>query len=157
MIEVKEQMRLLKGTRARRKKYETAEQSRMHRNYIYSFCAKHKLLVLSTLGLIIAQGAVETILVVIGRSRLVFGNNGSSSPIFWKVLLATLALFAVNSFFSIKQEKTLIVMFINSLRRRIFKNYLGRAQENMKPERQADIIAKISYHLPPIWPASMSC
>jgi ABC-type antimicrobial peptide transport system ATPase subunit len=148
MIEDKDQMRLLQAVRTRRAKYESAEKTELHRRYFRVFWEKHKLLILGTLGLLVAQGAVETILIVIGRSRLAFENGLNPSPFFWGILTLLLGLFIVNSFFSIKQEKTLTVTLINNLRRRIFKNYLGKAPEEMKAERQADLIAKISYHLP---------
>ncbi len=148
MIEDKDQMRLLKKVRTRRVKFETAEQAELHRNYLRFFFRKHRILILGTLGLLVVQGIVETLLVVIGRSRLAFAGARAEGSLFWGLLAVILALFIVNSFFSIKQEKTLIVIFINNLRRRLFKNYLGKSPEEMRAEKQADLVAKISYHLP---------
>lgn len=148
MIEDKGQMRLLRAVRVKRVKHEPAEKAELHRRYFRVFWGKHKILILGTLGLLVAQGVVETTLIVIGRSRLAFDNGLEPSLFFWGILASLLVLFIINSFFSIKQEKTLTVTLVNNLRRRIFKNYLGKTPEEMKAEKQADLIAKISYHLP---------
>lgn len=148
MIDDKSQVRLLRQVRTRRVKYQTQESEDLNKDYIRAFFKKHKLLILGTLGLFLTQGIIETFLVIVGRSRLAYDGGRTPGTLFWQLLVILLALFVVNSFFSIKQEKTIIVIFVNNLRRRIFRNYLGKAPEKMKAEGQADLVAKISYHLP---------
>jgi len=148
MIEAKEQVRLLHEIRRRRNQFRRPEYSALHRDYIRVFFKKHRVMIIGTLALFLTQGVIETLLIVISRNRLALSDGQLVSGAFWRLLILLLVLFVVNSFFSIKQEKTVVVIFVNNLRRRIFKNYLGKTAEEMSAEKQADLIAKISYHLP---------
>ncbi len=148
MIDDKNQISLLRKVRMRRVKHQTQESEDLNKDYIRAFFNKHKLLILGTLALFLTQGIIETFLVIVGRSRLAYDGGRTAGTLFWQLLIILLTLFVVNSFFSIKQEKTIVVIFVNNLRRRIFRNYLGKAPEKMRAEGQADLVAKISYHLP---------
>jgi len=148
MKDIKDQISLLKKVRVRRNKYETKEDTARHRNHILEFIKKHRFLIFGTFILFITQGIVETSLVFISKNKLSFSTEGLISKFFWQLFVSLVVIFIINSFFSIKQEKTINVLFINNLRRRIFKNYLGKPVDDMSSEKQAELIAKISYHLP---------
>lgn len=148
MKNIKEQIRLLKKVRTRRPQYESKEDARRRRNHILMFVKKHSLLIWGTLILFVSQGIIETFLLFISKNKLSFRSSGLINAFFWQLFVGLIILFIINSFFSIKQEKTIIVLFINNLRRRIFKNYLGKSLDEMTSEKQADLIAKVSYHLP---------
>lgn len=148
MKDIKGQIKLIKKVRLRRNKYESKEDSKRHKNQVFIFLKKYKLLIVGTCILFVTQGIAETFLVFISKNKLSFGGNPLINQFFWQIFIALIVIFIINSFFSIKQEKTVNVLFINSLRRRIFKNYLGKSIDDMSLEKQADLIAKISYHLP---------
>lgn len=148
MINVKEQMNLLMKVRKNRSKFQATERPASRYNDLLIFFKKNKAIILGTVALFFTQGIIETSLILISRDKLSFIDHQILGSFFWELFIFFLAIFIVNSFLSIKQEKTIVVLFINSLRRRIFKNYLGQPLEDMKSEKQADLIAKISYHLP---------
>lgn len=148
MRNTKEQIELLKEIRVKRSELRWIEDFSRHKKYILSFLNKHRVLFYSTLILLVTQGVIENFLVFVSRNKLTFRDYNSISQSFILLFTALLITFLVNSFFSIKQEKTIVVLFINSLRRRIFKNYLNKQSDSMNSERQADLISKISYHLP---------
>ncbi|MFA6995209.1 MAG: hypothetical protein WC249_02235 [Patescibacteria group bacterium] len=148
MINIKEQMRLLKRIRVSRNKNQVANRPNPYSSYLLIFLKQQRFLLLGTIVLLITQGIIETSLIVFSRNQLVYGGDKTLSLFFWQIFWVFFLVFIINSFLSIKQEKTVVVLLINYLRRRIFRNYLGRPFEEMKPEKQADLIAKISYHLP---------
>lgn len=148
MKDNKEQISLFKKTKLKRNKYEPKEDRDRHKSFVVTFIKKHQLLIGGTFVLFITQGISETLLVFISKLRLSFDARGGLSQSFWPIFIALIVIFIVNSFFSIKQEKTIVVLFVNSLRRRIFKNYLGKPLSLMDSEKQANLISKISYHLP---------
>jgi hypothetical protein len=148
MKDIKDQIKLIRKVRLIRNKYESTEDSKRHKNQVFVFLKKHHLLIIGTCILFVAQGIIETFLVFISKNKLSFSGNTLINQFFWQLFIGLIIIFIINSFFSIKQEKTVNVLFINSLRRRIFKNYLGKSVDDMSSEKQADLIAKISYHLP---------
>ena len=148
MNDIKDQIKLLKKVRVRRSKYEYREDARRQKIYILSFLKRHRFLILGTLLLFVTQGVVETLLIFVSKNKLSFNSYSYISKSFWPIFGVLVLVFVINSFFSIKREKTITVLFINDLRRRIFKNYLGKPLEMMSSEKQSDLVAKISYHLP---------
>lgn len=148
MINIKEQIRLLKKIRVSRNKTPATNRPNPYSSYLFTFLKQQRFLLLGTIVLLITQGIIETSLIVFSRNQLIYSGNKTLTLFFWQIFGIFFMVFIVNSFLSIKQEKTVVVLLINYLRRRIFKNYLGRPLEEMKSEKQADLIAKISYHLP---------
>jgi hypothetical protein len=147
MKNIHKQIDLIVSARKIRIKDDKKTESSRHRDYIFAFINRNKIIFYSVLILLLTQGIIEALLVFISKNKLSFNNN-LSSDYFWKTFILLIVAFALNSFFAIKQEKTLIIRFINDLRRRIFKNYLGNSVEKIDFSGQADLIAKISYHLP---------
>jgi ABC-type multidrug transport system fused ATPase/permease subunit len=98
--------------------------------------------------LLIAQGLIEALLIIFSRDQLSSQQRLWLAPFFWQALAGFLILFFVNSYFSIRWEKTLGVWLANSIRRRLFKSYLDQPLEKMDQEKKADLIAKIAYQLP---------
>lgn len=147
MSETSKQARLLTKSRIQINNYESQENKDLKKNYILKFIKSHYLLILGLVFLFIAQGISETLIIFISRTRLSLGAN-FFTLYFWQIFAFLILVFILSSFFAIKQEKTIIILFINSLRRRIFKNYLAGPLKSMSPERQGDLIAKLSYHLP---------
>jgi ABC-type antimicrobial peptide transport system ATPase subunit len=144
----REQISLLKKIRKNSNNHKQKNINDKHRYFIFTFFKKHRFIVLGTFILLITQGTIETILIVVSRNQINNNTSNIGSYNFWQLFVILVILFTINSFFSIKQEKTIVVTFINELRHRIFRNYLGKLQDNMSLERQADLITKISYHLP---------
>lgn len=147
MKNIHKQVDLIVSARKIRIKDNKKTENSRHRDYIFGFIKRNKLIFYGFLILLVAQGVIEALLVFISKNKLSFNNN-LSSEYFWRTFFLLIIAFAVSSFFAIKQEKTLVVRFINDLRRRIFKNYLGSEIEKIDFSGQADLIAKISYHLP---------
>jgi ABC-type multidrug transport system fused ATPase/permease subunit len=149
MRDIKEQIKLLKKVRLERNKSQFEGRPVLYFSYLRGFFKKNRVLVIGTIFLLITQGIIETLLVVLSRNQL--GSSSAqriATQSFWPILTGLIILYIINSFLSIKQEKTVVVLLINNLRRRIFKDYLGQTIEEMKSEQKADLIAKISYHLP---------
>ncbi len=134
MTEIKGQMRLLKKIRINRHKQAPTADSALQYNYLLMFFKKHQLIILGTILLLLTQGIIETSLVFISKNQLTFIDQKITSSFFWWLFITFFLIFLINSFVAIRQEKTVVVLFINSLRRRIFKNYLGKSLNGMKAE-----------------------
>lgn len=147
MIEAKDQISLLKLARTKVTRYQSKIEQKKQKKYVWSFLKKHLILFWGVVFLLISQGILETVLIFISRNNI-FYNEVEVSKSFWVIFCGLLTVFLVNSFFSIKQEKTITILFINDLRRRLFKQHLGETLDKMNFKNQADLIAKISYHLP---------
>ena len=145
---MKEQAQLLREARKESSKWKKIKLTKEQYAYVYTFFRRHIALVIGLLILLFSQGVIESLLVVMSRnelsetSRLWFAHNLSI------IFSVGITVFLLNSFFSIKYERSLVVMLTNSIRRRLFKNYIEQAYESTSRERQADSIAKLSYHLP---------
>lgn len=147
MSDTKEQAKLLSESRSLVNTYESKESVNLKKNYILKFIKKHSMLIFGLVVLFVTQGLSESLIIFISRGKLIMQSNFFTFY-FWQIFLVLIIVFILSSFFSIKQEKTITVLFINDLRRRIFKNYLSSPLKSMSPERQGELIAKISYHLP---------
>ena len=144
MTAIKDQINILKKVRKNRNNHDQKNMNDKHRYFIFLFFKKHKFIILGTLFLLITQGTIETLLIVASRNQINATTSNIGNYNFWQLFVTLIVLFIVNSFFSIKQEKTIVVTFINELRHRIFKNYLGKLPDKMSSEKQADLITKIS-------------
>lgn len=147
MSNINKQIDLIVAARKIRTKADFKVRSKRHRDYILKFIKNNRLIFISVLMLLLIQGTIEALLIFFGKNKLSFDNNFSDAY-FWRTILLLVSAFLVASFLAIKQEKTLVIKFINDLRRRIFNNYLSKNLEKMSHEGQADLIAKIAYHLP---------
>lgn len=145
---VKDQAKLLREARKESGKWKKIKLTREQYKYVYHFFKKHSTLVLGLLVLLFSQGVIESALIVFSRNQLTAGIRvwlaGNVLVLFSILIIA----FFLNSFFSIKYEKSLLVLFANRIRRRLFKTYLERPIESLSRESQAESIAKLSYHLP---------
>ncbi len=148
MNAIKRQVAILREARAIRNLYRRIKLDSMHRRYLLDFLKQHNLALFSVLFLLFAQGLIEALLIIFSRNQLASQKQFLFIPFFWQLLAFLFVVFFINSFLSIRQEKTLGVVFANQLRRRIFKNYLNRPLAQMNQEKQADLLAKISYQLP---------
>lgn len=148
MRNVNEQIDLIKRVRQERLVVRPIIGKRPFYRSLSFFLKKNRSLFWSAIFLLFFQGLAETFLIFISRNHLISSNFYWSNFSFWLPFLGLVIIFIFTSFFSIKQEKTFVVFFINYLRNRIFKNYLRQKKEKMSFTKQADLIAKISYHLP---------
>ncbi|MFZ4648740.1 MAG: hypothetical protein ACOYMB_03875 [Patescibacteria group bacterium] len=148
MKEINIQAKILKDVRVIRSRYQRIKLDRLHYYFLFSFLKKHYLAFGALVFLFLAQGLIEALLIIFSRNQLSGQQKIWLAPFFWEFLLILLILFFINSYFSIRQEKTLGVFFANNLRRRIFKSYIGRPLTKINQGNQAELIAKISYQLP---------
>lgn len=147
MKDASKQVDLLKMVKINTNRYQSKDEPKKQKQYVWSFLKKHRFLFWGVIFLLITQGILETALIFISRNSLSYTKTSFANS-FWVTFFVLLTIFIVNSFFYIKQEKTIVVLFINDLRRRIFKKHLGNTANEMSFKNQADLIAKISYHLP---------
>lgn len=140
----KKQINLLKSIRSIRKNYQEVILSKRHWRFLFGFLLDHRLSFVILVFLFFSQGLIEAIFIIFSRNQI----SGGLLPFFWEFLGLLLCLFFLNSYFSIRQEKTLGVLFANALRKRIFEDYLRRPSASLNQKNQADLIAKMSYQLP---------
>lgn len=148
MEDLDKQAALLRARRATLVREEKKWEKKRHLRFVFSFLRRNRPLVIASVLLIISQGLIEVLLIFFGRHRLAtvgLDHFGAWSVIY---ILIIITAFLASSFLSIKQEKTLIILFINDLRRKVFKNYLRQPLNSMNFEDKASLIAKVSYHLP---------
>jgi len=126
MKEIKQQAELIRKTKLIRNQYQSLKLSGMHYCYLKNFFQKHRWFVLGLIILLFAQGLIEALLIIFSRDQLSAQQKVFLAPFFWQLLAIFIACFFVNSFFSIKQEKTLGVWLANSIRRRLFKDYVDK-------------------------------
>ncbi len=147
MKEIKEQIRLIKDIRKTRNKYRDIRLFDIHYKYLRDFFKKYKSYIIRLVIFIFILGVVEVVLIVFARNQL-FSSRGFLGPFFWYFFGIFFTLFFVGSFIVIKQERTIIILFANSIRRRILKYFIEKPVDYMDYGRQGDLIAKVSYQLP---------
>jgi len=145
---MKDQAKLLRLARKESNQWRQLKLERFHYDYLINFFRKNYLFVSGLLALVFSQGIIETTLIIISRNRLFGLSQTFVVNYLWAIFASLIILFLLNSFFSIKYERSLLVILANSLRRRIFQAYLNRSLASSSADRQASLIAKISYHLP---------
>ncbi len=148
MKNLEEQIALINENRKRQKHYHSRAEFNRHLRFIGRFLGRNRALAISAVLLIFSQGVIEVLLIFFSKNRLSSSSVNQSSDLFWWLVACAALVFIFSSFFSIKQEKTLVVLLINDLRRKIFKSYLNKPVDHMSAEGKASLIAKISYHLP---------
>ena len=116
----KKQINLLKSIRSIRKNYQEVILSKRHWRFLFGFLLDHRLSFVILVFLFFAQGLIEAIFIIFSRNQI----SGGLLPFFWEFLGLLLCLFFLNSYFSIRQEKTLGVLFANALRKRIFEYFV---------------------------------
>jgi len=114
-------------------------------SFFKNFYFKNKILFFLTLILILSQTLLELLLLVISRNKLDLTFSGQKVLI---LFVFVSLLFVFFSYLSIKKEKTLSVYLTNEVRKRIVSFYLNRREDEISSESQANLMAKISYHLP---------
>ena len=146
MKETKEQLRLIKEIRKTRNKYNDIKLSSIHYGHLLRFFRKYKSYILRLIILIFLSSLVEMFLIILSRDKIssIYSILGSY---FWSFFIIFIILFVVSSFFSIKQEKTIMVLFANDIRHKIFKYFIDKSIESIDNQKQANLIAKISYQL----------
>lgn len=145
---IKEQVRLIRQVKNIRSQYQKVRLSGFHYRFLGRFFWKHRWFVLTLIILFLSQGLLEALLIIFSRNQLSASQSLILAPFFWQFLAIFLAFFFLNSFFSIRQEKTLGVWLANSIRRRLFKSYIDRPLDQMTQDKKAELIAKIAYQLP---------
>ncbi|PKM91131.1 hypothetical protein CVU82_03700 [Candidatus Falkowbacteria bacterium HGW-Falkowbacteria-1] len=148
MNEIKRQFGLIRKVKFIRSKYQQLKLSDWHYKYLLNFFKQHLWFILILIVLLFVQGVIETLLIVFSRYQISNQQKLWLAPFFWQFLIIFLILFFINSYFSIRQEKTLGVWLSNGIRRRLFKAYLDQALVKMNLKKKTDLIAKISYQLP---------
>jgi ABC-type multidrug transport system fused ATPase/permease subunit len=148
MNEIKRQIGLIRSVKHIRSQYQQLKLTKRHFKFLADFCRRHRWLISGLMILLITQGLVEALLIIFSRDELSSQQKLWLSPFFWQFLGIFLTLFFINSYYSIRQEKTLGVWLSNSIRRRLFKSYLDQPLATMDQEKKADLIAKIAYQLP---------
>lgn len=145
---IREQARLLRLARKESSEWYKIDLTRDHYHYLFDFFKKHSFLIIGLLALLFSQGVVESALIIFSRNQISDSTRiwlAQNFLLFFSILIG---LFLINSFFAIKYERSFIILLTNSIRRRIFKSFLGRSSENISSDQQAHLIAKISYHVP---------
>ncbi|MCX6795762.1 MAG: hypothetical protein NT165_03515 [Candidatus Falkowbacteria bacterium] len=145
---IRKQIKLIGQARQTRSKFQKIELSDLHFNFLRDFFRNRRFSLVALGFLLLSQGLVEAILIIFSRNQLVGQKTYFLATFFWQFLVLLLLVFFVNSYFSIRQEKTLGVFFANKLRRRIFKNYINQPLDKINYHNKAGLIAKISYQLP---------
>jgi ABC-type multidrug transport system fused ATPase/permease subunit len=148
MNEIKRQIGLIRRVKYIRSQYQHLKLASWHYRYLLNFFKQHRVFIMALIILLIAQGLIEALLIIFSRDQLSNQQRLWLAPLFWQFLAVFLIIFFINSYFSIRQEKTLGVWLANSIRRRLFKAYIDRPLSKMDQETKADLIAKISYQLP---------
>jgi len=148
MNEIKRQVGLIRKVKYIRSQYQRLRLSGWHYRYLLNFFKEHRFFISALIILLIVQGLIEALLIIFSRDQLSNQQKLWLAPFFWQFLAIFLIFFFINSYFSIRQEKTLGVWLANSIRRRLFKAYLDRPLSKMDQEKKADLIAKIAYQLP---------
>jgi len=148
MNEIKKQVGLIRRVKFIRSQYQSIRLSGLHYRFLANFFKKNRWFILVLIILLLTQGLLEALLIIFSRNQLSTQQNILLAPIFWQFLAMILVFFFINSFFSIRQEKTLGVWLANSIRHRLFWTYLDRPFNKMSQDQKSDLIAKISYQLP---------
>lgn len=145
---MKSQARLLRRARAEAHKWRKITLSWVHYRYLLQFGREHLFLITGLSVLLFSQGFIEAILIMFSRDYASANTRAWFFHHFWMVFVSLITIFLVNVYFSLKYERSLVVLLTNSIRRRLFGAYINRAHTHSTSETKADIIAKISYHLP---------
>lgn len=145
---LKGQARLIRLARQESARWRTIRLEEHHYRYLADFCKRHLSLIVGLLILLLSQGVIESVLVVFSRNQLSGDVRLWLSDHFWSIFVSLCFVFLANAFFAVKYERSLLVILANSLRRRIFKAHISRVPEAAQDMRQAELVAKISYHLP---------
>ncbi len=145
---IRDQARLLRLAKKESRAWRKVLFTRDHYQYLRDFSKKHILLIVGLLVLLFSQGIIESTLIIFSRDQISDGTRLWLSTHFVTLFLVLIGVFLVNSFFAIKYERSFVVLLTNSIRRRIFKNFLGRSHRHISSEQHASLIAKISYHIP---------
>lgn len=145
---LREQARLLRLARKESSEWKKVELTREHYHYLFDFFKEHIFLVVGLLALLFSQGVIESALIIFSRDQISQGTRLWLSSHFVTLFSVLIAVFLINSFLAIKYERSFIVLLTNNIRRRIFKNFLGRSLEHASSDQHAHLIAKISYHVP---------
>ncbi len=146
--QIREQARLLRLAKKESREWRNVLFTREHYQFLRDFLKKHRVLIIGLLLLLFSQGIIESALIIFSRDQISDGTRLWLSTHFVLLFLVLIGIFLVNSFFAIKYERLFVVLFTNSIRRRIFKHFLGRSSRYFSSDTHANLIAKISYHLP---------
>ncbi len=145
---MQEQARLLRLAKKESREWREVLFTKDHYQYLRDFSKKHILLIIGLLVLLFSQGIIESALIIFSRDQISDGTRLWLSSHFILLFSVLIGVFLINSFFAIKYERSFVVLLTNSIRRRIFKNFLGRSPQHTSSEQHASLIAKISYHIP---------
>lgn len=145
---LKDQISLLAEARKIRNSYRKLKLESFVYDYLRKFLKRQYWPLIILVVLLFSQGLIEAILIIFSRNQISNLQPNWLNSSFWPFLIFLILLFCLNSYFSIRREKTLGVIFANSIRKRIFSTYLNRPLTQMNGDRQSDLIAKISYQLP---------
>lgn len=145
---IKDQAKLLRAARQESHKWRKIKLDKSHYNYLVGFFKNNYLLIIGLLALLFASGIIETTLLIASRNQLTGQARIFINHYFWYFFPAFIVIFLINSYFAVKYERSVIVILANSIRRRIFKDYINRTPNSFHSDQQASLIAKISYHLP---------
>jgi len=146
-VDLKKQARFMRQTRQALDNTRRFRLEKRHYDFIRYFLRKERRLGWLVLVCILFQNISEIGLIVLSRWSLRSSLATGTSPIIVSTFIFLIILFLGASFFAIKLEKTWAVKLINELRRRLIKGFLNRRSEQAQTESQAQLIAKVSYHL----------
>lgn len=121
---------------------------RLHGEYLFAFFRRHAPWILGLLALLLLQGISESVLVVLSRDQLSGSARYWLAGHFWTIFICLALFFLFLAYAAIRFERRLIVLLANGIRRRIFRMFLRQPLENYSSEKQAELVAKISYQLP---------
>lgn len=124
---------------------------KIHFNYLKSFSRRHKKEIIIFLSLLFCQILLEVILPLFGRSYLfkasVLLQWGQMTTVLG-VLTGGVIIYIIIAFWELKIGKGLVIRLINELRRKWIKIFTNKPFHKVTSENKANLIAKISYHLP---------
>ena len=123
-----------------------------HWNFVVDYAKEHKNKIAILFSLLMLQALMEVVVFMFANGTLrdrtyVAFHQGYIWQLVVVVLIGML-LYLLISFYALKFERQVVLHFINKLRRSWFGIILGSSEHTMTHHRQADFIAKASYHFP---------
>ncbi len=142
------QARLLRRARKEVHTWRMIELGRLQYQYLWNFLKTHHHLVIGLCALLLVRALIEAVLIIFGRYYISFDIPSFIHRHFIPVIAILICVFLLVSFFALKYERSLVVLFANRIRRRLFASYLYRHSASVLSRSRAELMAQISYHLP---------
>ena len=124
---------------------------KIHFNYLKSFGRRHRKKIIIFLSLLFCQILLEVTLPLFARSYLFKASvllQWRQMTVALGILTGGVIIYIIIAFWELKIGKGLVIYLINELRRKWIKIFTNKPFHKVTSENKANLIAKISYHLP---------